>query len=226
LCPQEQRVQGDTIIWRDAFIARLAARGTHEGRKGDSVAVAHLTVRWRCRGINQFVAGANDGDSRTTEYAHCRSASESQECQLPRVQNLTLCNEFIAAVEVFTRREHAIAQDYRRENSNHGSISLYAFMRNHGIGAAWKWCSSRDGQGSSEREVRIALFSKHLPRHGDVDRIVLRRQGTLICPHCVSIHCRARKRHRVFIGDHRVSRDSSECLSERNVLPRQWLHGR
>jgi len=171
----KNRGEGSAAISCDTFIARLGPSGEHEGRKRDGIAVAHLTVRWRCACINKFVAGANDSDSWTTEYAHRGSAGESQECQLSRVQNFTRCNEFIAAVEVFTGRKHAIAQVSWCENSNHNSMWLCAFVRNHGIGAARKWRASRDCQGSSEREARIALFSEHLARYGNVDRMVMRR---------------------------------------------------
>ena len=61
----------------------LSASGEHECRKRDGIAVAHLAVCRRSRHINELVAGANDGDSRTPEYAHRGLAGESQECQLP-----------------------------------------------------------------------------------------------------------------------------------------------
>jgi hypothetical protein len=91
-------------------------------------------------------------------------------------------------------------------------------VRNHGIGAARKGCSGRDGQGGSEREARFAFFSEDSPRHGKVDRIVVRRQGRLIRPHGVAIHRRTRIRHRVLIGDHGVSHDPCECSIERYGL--------
>jgi len=74
---------------------------------------------WRLadRHIDEFVAGANDSDSRTPEYAHRGSAGESQQCQLSRAQNFARCDEFIASAKVLSRRENTIPRGHRRKDA-------------------------------------------------------------------------------------------------------------
>jgi hypothetical protein len=151
-CPSEHRRQGGMIICSDAFVARFSTGREHERGKRYGIAVPHLAARRRGRDINKFVASANDCHSRTSKYAHRGFAGESKKRQLPRVQDLASGNEFIAVVEIFAGRENRIAWGHRRENADRRAMSLDAFVRNHGIGAAWNWRSGCDGQRGSERE--------------------------------------------------------------------------
>jgi hypothetical protein len=97
----EHRRKGLAIIRSYAFIPRFSASGEHERGERDGVAVTHLAARRRGRHIDEFVAGANDGDSRTSKHPDSRLAGESQERQLSRGQDLAFSDEFIAAAEVF-----------------------------------------------------------------------------------------------------------------------------
>ena len=172
-CPLEHRREVSMIVWSDAFIARFSAGGKNQRGKHDGIAVSHLAVRRFGGHIHEFVAGTNDCNSRTPECAHGRFAGESQECQFPRVQYFAYRNKFVALTKVFARREHAITWNNRRENFDSGSISLGAFLRNHGIGAEWNGRAGRNGESGSVRENRFAFFSEHLPSHGKLDRVFL-----------------------------------------------------
>src|SRR4029077_1328773 len=223
-CSLEDRCKVGMIVWSGAFIARFSTGGAYQSRERGGIAVPHLAVRRLDRHIDELVACANNGNSRASKYAHRKFSSECQECQFSGVQYFTHRNKFIALTKVFARREHAIAGSYRRENSHTGSISLGAFLRNHGIGAAWNRCAGRNGQSSSGGERRFTFFSEHLPGHGKLYRILLCCYGTVTRPHRGAIHCRAQKRHCLFLGNDTCRRDWSKRKGERDILLGQRLH--
>src|SRR5258706_2332607 len=225
-CPLENCRESSAVVSCHAFIARFSAGGEHERRKRDGIAVAHLTVCRRSRRINEFIARANDSDSRTPEYTHCGLPGKSEERQFSGIQNFSRHNQFITAAKVFAGRKDAVARHHGRKNAHRGAKLLRAFVGNHGIGAARNRCAGHNGQGSSGCKDRFALFSEHVSSSRKLDRMILCRARTFTCPHRVAVHGRAWKWHGVFIGDHRSRGDSTECFVERDIFRRHRLHAR
>ena len=209
------------VVGDDPARVGLAAGLAHERGERDRGGVADLTgAELRGRGVDDLVAGRDDGHARAGVSAHVRHARGGQEPEVLRAQRAAGGHELGPLGRVLVGAHEAVPRRRRPDDLDRARHRLLGVLdHDDRVGAVGDHAAGRHRDGGARRD-RALRRTPHRDRAGhlEVAGQPLGRAVGVGRPHRVSVDGRAREAREVVRRVHRLGRDAAVRLRQGDGL--------